>query len=406
MKTKFLKNLAVAFMCLAFSAVSFSASAESADQSRGAEKVLYQDTFHFGYGFGQWIDVSDYTRADELVKWAQNNSEGIIDIKGWASSEGDKVASESLAFKRARTIHNFLVQNGIDSSRIVFKGMGIDTTSTPEKARRAEVIVRVADAKPAPAPKPQPQKPAEKPAEKPQTGAPHGNKPAPAGAPQAEKPATPSAPKAEAEAKAKAAEAEAKVEEATSSAAATTAATAATAAAATAAAATVYDPCKFSLRTNLAYWPVGLMNIGAEWQPANTRLGIVLNAGYSPFSSDDWQFNLGGWFVSPEVRYYIGSKEQWFVGVQYLAGGYDLKIWDEISALGREGTVSAIGLMGGYKFKLSDSFDMDLTLGLGYASAKYDTYHTDDSGRTPYEYGCNFKRFLPIQGGINLIWNL
>ncbi len=156
------------------------------------------------------------------------------------------------------------------------------------------------------------------------------------------------------------------------------------------------------LRTNLLYFAGGLINIGAEYRMSD--FGFLLNAGYSPLSSDSWDKNLGGWFVSPEVRYYIPKNDSWFVGAQILYGGYDLKISKSLH--GREGNVLGVGAMGGYKIALSKNFDMDFTLGLGYAKLDYDSYETVDGKRAYSDMGITKNTFLPIQGGINLIYKI
>ncbi|MFR9619906.1 MAG: DUF3575 domain-containing protein [Rikenellaceae bacterium] len=157
-------------------------------------------------------------------------------------------------------------------------------------------------------------------------------------------------------------------------------------------------------RTNLFYWVGGLMNLGVEYKRPESDFGFLINGGYSPFGSTYWNHNFGGWFVAPEVRYYLPSSEQWFVGVQLLAGGYNLKLADT----GSQGSMIGGGVMGGYKLTLSNSFDMDFTLGLGYDHLWYDNYYHDEPSETnPYvEKSITRNRFLPIQAGVNLIWKI
>ncbi len=161
---------------------------------------------------------------------------------------------------------------------------------------------------------------------------------------------------------------------------------------------------KIELRTNLLYWAGGLMNIGLEWRPNNTQLGVVLNGGYSFLGNTNWYYNLGGWFVAPELRYYIPRNEQWFVGVQFLGGGYNIKLSEE----GNQGIVMGGGVMGGYKLSLSELFDMDFTLGVGYGNRVYDTYNhyniTNVNIRTNRDI--SKSSVIPIQAGVNLIWKI
>ncbi|MFI3303078.1 MAG: DUF3575 domain-containing protein [Rikenellaceae bacterium] len=160
----------------------------------------------------------------------------------------------------------------------------------------------------------------------------------------------------------------------------------------------------FTLRTNLLYWVGGVMNVGFEFKQPHSNFGFVLNGGYSFFGDTHWSRNMGGWFVAPEVRYYLPCNEQWFVGAQLLAAGYNVKLSDT----GRQGTVLGGGIMGGYKLTLTNSFDMDFTLGVGYGHFKYDTYNhdkpTDTNPRIEKDVVKN--SIMPIQAGVNLIWKI
>lgn len=155
----------------------------------------------------------------------------------------------------------------------------------------------------------------------------------------------------------------------------------------------------FSLRTNLLYWLMGNINIGVEYK--KNDFGYLINGGYSPFGGADWEHSLGGWFISPEVRYYIPKNPQWFVGAQLLYGSYNLKLSDT----GYQGSVVGGGVSGGYKLTLTERFDMDFNLGLGYGSYKYDTYFHAE-GVNVYKAENVQKGNLLPQAGVNLIWKI
>lgn len=157
-----------------------------------------------------------------------------------------------------------------------------------------------------------------------------------------------------------------------------------------------------TLRTNLLYWLVGMPNLGAEWTFANSPLGVVINGGYSPLGGDGWEYAAGGWYVAPELRYYIPRSDSFFVGVQLLAEGFNYKLSDT----GYQGNLIAGGVMGGYKLSLSDTFDMDFTLGLGYGYFEYDTYYHSEGVNVYKEKNLTKKTIMPIQAGVNLIWKI
>lgn len=158
-----------------------------------------------------------------------------------------------------------------------------------------------------------------------------------------------------------------------------------------------------TLRTNLLYFASGMINAGVEYKSEASYLGYLINGGYSPFGNTEWNKNLGGWFVAPEVRYYIGEKQAWFVGVQFLAGGYNVKLSDT----GYQSTVIAGGITGGYKLTINKLLDMDFSLGLGYGSLNYDSYYKHENGTNVYKAKDVTKNtFMPIQLGVSLIFKL
>ncbi len=166
------------------------------------------------------------------------------------------------------------------------------------------------------------------------------------------------------------------------------------------------DGSTLSLRSNVLYFAGGLFNVGAEWRAfSDSKLSYLLNAGYSPFGHTDWERNMGGWFVSPEVRYHFNGEYGWFAGVQLLYGGANIKF----DTTGYQGSAFMGGALGGYKLELSPTFDMDFTLGLGYGSFNYDTYVRDT-----FEQGVNLRTganlqksmLVPMQAGVSLIWKI
>ncbi|MFR9668660.1 MAG: DUF3575 domain-containing protein [Rikenellaceae bacterium] len=157
-----------------------------------------------------------------------------------------------------------------------------------------------------------------------------------------------------------------------------------------------------SLRTNLLYWLTGMANIGFEWNPGTSQVGIVVNGGYSPVGGADWEYAIGGWYISPEVRYYIPANEKWFLGLEGIVQGFNFKLADT----GYQGTLFGGGVLGGYKMNISDLLDMDFTLGLGYRSLHYDTYYHSSDVNILKQAGLSQNRVLPIQIGVNLIWKI
>jgi len=156
-----------------------------------------------------------------------------------------------------------------------------------------------------------------------------------------------------------------------------------------------------SVRTNLVYWAGGLVNAGVEYNPTQ-KIGVLLNAGYGPFTSKNWEHNWGGWFAEPEMRYYIDGDGHWFAGIAAIAGHYDLKS----SGTGRTGSVYAGGLTGGFRTMVSKRLGVDFSLGLGYGQLKYDTYSFANGARNVDSRDVTKTGLMPIQADIVFTWKL
>ncbi|GHV05619.1 hypothetical protein FACS189416_5460 [Bacteroidia bacterium] len=158
---------------------------------------------------------------------------------------------------------------------------------------------------------------------------------------------------------------------------------------------------KFSIRTNLLYWLAATPNFGIEYHPSE-NFGILVNGLWSHWIWSDNDKHHRTWMVSPEVRYYIGANKNWFIGVEGHAGEFNFKFNDT----GYQGDAIGGGLTGGYKLRLSEVFDLDFSLGLGYTQLKYDTYYRSNGYMVRKEGGLKKDFFGPTQLGVSLIFKL
>ncbi len=158
----------------------------------------------------------------------------------------------------------------------------------------------------------------------------------------------------------------------------------------------------WSLRANLLYRLANMVNAGVEWKPSGS-LGILLNAGWSgtEWSGGDRKLRL--WMVSPELRWYLGEDNCWFLGVEAHAGKFNIKLSDT----GYQGNFMGGGFTAGYRARLSRYFDMDFSLGLGYIYSAYDEYYRENGESVKInEQRLNKNIFGPTQAGVSLIWKL
>jgi len=80
----------------------------------------------------------------EVISFAKLHPKATILIEGWTDLSGSKSYNQTLSERRASTVKNYLIENGIDQYRIQTKGMGIDyDNGISEKGRKSVIIVKL-----------------------------------------------------------------------------------------------------------------------------------------------------------------------------------------------------------------------------------------------------------------------
>ncbi len=334
-------------------------------------KVIGEYAAHFKWN--KWT-ITDVQRQEltPLLEILKTHPDATVEIVGWADPTGTLTANDIVSTRRATNVAEYLIQNGFPAGQISSRGAGVDSsTDDYEQARRAAVTVRVMIETPETETETEPAQP------DPQSVADDVSE-------QQPDPTT-SAKENEQVPETETIEAEN-----------------------TASDRGIVDivpyPRKrgiFSLRTNALYWVGAMPNLGIEWKPIH-QLGIVVNGGYAPWGNNGWKKNWGGWFVAPEIRVYLGERKVWFVGPQFLAGGFNLKPKDK----GYQGSVVAAGVMGGYRLRLSSCWDVDFSLGMGYGWFKYDTYRRQNDLNVYISSDLKKNTLMPIQAGVSFIWKI
>lgn len=164
-----------------------------------------------------------------------------------------------------------------------------------------------------------------------------------------------------------------------------------------------------ALRANLLRWLTMTPELGLVWHCA-PRWDVQLNGAWTSVMFDDrYRKRYALWLVSPEVRYYLGRRERYYVGVQGEVSyrNYRLRGQDE----GRQGYVFGGGVVGGYQWRLSPHTSLDLHLGVGYNAGRMSHYNQDPlfDGQEPaltllrrvdeHRFGINHL-------GVSLVWDL
>lgn len=159
-------------------------------------------------------------------------------------------------------------------------------------------------------------------------------------------------------------------------------------------------PYHFALRTNLLRWATLTPDLGIEWR-INRSVGILVNGSYTSWDWDNKNRRYSLWEVNPEVRWYMGTDKNWYLGAMYKVGSFNYKF----SKTGKQGDLMGGGITGGYMLKLNKSLSMDFSLGLGYVHADYDKYTIQDNVRVR-QGNATKNWFGPIQAGVSLVWNM
>ena len=138
---------------------------------------------------------------------------------------------------------------------------------------------------------------------------------------------------------------------------------------------------KVALKTNLGYWAVGASpNLAFEFA-LGKRVTLEVGGGLNKWTfSENKKFKH--WLVQPELRYWFCEAfNGHFIGLHAHGGGFNVGNFD--IPIGRldvfynkryEGYLYGAGLSYGYQWVLSKRWNLELSLGAGYAHIDYDKF--------------------------------
>lgn len=155
-----------------------------------------------------------------------------------------------------------------------------------------------------------------------------------------------------------------------------------------------------SLRTNLLRWATLTPDLGIEWRVSRSW-GILVNGRWTSWSWDNKNRRYSLWEVSPEVRYYIGTEKNGYIGAMYHVGSFNYKL----SGTGKQGDLMGGGLTGGYVLKLNDALGIDFSIGVGCTHADFDRYTVIEGVRV--RRGSESKNYWGVNHlDVSLVWNI
>ncbi len=168
---------------------------------------------------------------------------------------------------------------------------------------------------------------------------------------------------------------------------------------------------KVAVKTNFLHWTIaGTPNLGAE-VALSPKYTLDVIGGYNWFEFSDNR-KAKHWIVSPEVRYWLGSSfVGHFFGLHLFAAEFNIGGWDiPVGRLanfkdGRyEGNVYGAGLSYGHQFVLSPKFNLELSLGAGYAYVPFKKYGCGKCTKLIKEG--NYNYFGVTRATLSLVYKL
>lgn len=138
-----------------------------------------------------------------------------------------------------------------------------------------------------------------------------------------------------------------------------------------------------AIKTNLVGWATTTPNIGAEFGLGRKSTVQIFGA-INPWEFGDTRFRF--WNVEPEYRYWFCEKfSGHFIGIHALGGEYNLKnvkvpltnlpdLRGENKGRHIEGWYVGGGITYGYQWMLSHHWNLEASIGVGYAYSPYKYY--------------------------------
>jgi len=160
----------------------------------------------------------------------------------------------------------------------------------------------------------------------------------------------------------------------------------------------------WALKTNLLYWAVcGVANVGAEFR-VGKHFSVDVPITWSPYTiKEDWKFRTLS--VQPEIRGWTSrAMKGHFFGLYTHLAWYNIAT-DQLDRYQDKDGKTPLwggGLSYGYALPLKGRWNMEFTIGFGYARLDYDVFYNIPNGAL---YDNRTKDYWGItRAGINLIY--
>lgn len=165
---------------------------------------------------------------------------------------------------------------------------------------------------------------------------------------------------------------------------------------------------QIAVKTNVPLDALRIPNIGFELG-ISKKITLDVPLYYNPWKfSDDKQLKMS--MVQPEVRYWLCDKfNGHFFGLHGMVGNYQVtgidlpfSIFDDLDDYRYKGNFWGAGISYGYQFLLGKHWNLEATLGLGYARVSYKKYECKEC---PDMVEKSDKNYLgPTKAALSLVY--
>lgn len=132
---------------------------------------------------------------------------------------------------------------------------------------------------------------------------------------------------------------------------------------------------KITVKTNALGWATTTFNAGVEGR-FNDHLTGELSVYYNPFTFSDNK-KISGLAIQPELRYWFCIPYyKHFMGLHAMYSDYNVG-WTNYRY---QGNLFGGGLSYGYQMILSQNWNLEFSLGIGYARMNHDKFYREKCG--------------------------
>ena len=158
-----------------------------------------------------------------------------------------------------------------------------------------------------------------------------------------------------------------------------------------------------AVKTNLLYDATTTLNLGVEIG-LGTKMTLDISGNYNPWRFHDYRLKHG--LIQPELRYWTCEKfNGHFFGLHGFYGKYNvggLPFNSNMRHNRYQGHLYGGGISYGYQWILNDHWNLELSLGIGYAHLQDKKYPCTDCGDMIKKGHHNY--FGPTKAAVSIIY--